>query len=425
MLPGKHTRMNFFFLLLYNILVRCYAAGIHVSALWNPKAKQWVLGRKYQFQQMESHLKLNETRVWFHCASAGEFEQGRPLIEAYRKQWPGHKIILTFFSPSGYELRKNYAGADQVYYLPLDTAAAADRFISIVKPVLAVFVKYEFWYHHLSELNKRRIPVILISAIFRKDQLFFKQIGKPWRTVLRKFDHLFLQDAASADLLHSIGLKNSTLAGDTRFDRVWQIAQQPENLVRINQFKGNHKLLVAGSTWPDDEVQLDRLIQAGITGWKWVIVPHEIHDQHIHHLKSKWMPYASLYSIATDTDLASKPIILVDQVGLLSSIYSYADIAYVGGGFGKGIHNVLEAAVYGIPLLFGPNYEKFHEAKELIALGAAKGIKDSRELITFFKKFSQDDPALADVNRNYVQRNTGATARILDYLVKINSENGA
>ena len=425
MLPGKHTKMNFFFLLLYNILVRCYGAAIQVSALWNPKAKQWVLGRKYQFQQMESHLKLNETRVWFHCASAGEFEQGRPLIEAYRKQWPRHKIILTFFSPSGYELRKNYAGADYIYYLPLDTASAAARFISMLKPILAVFVKYEFWYHHLSELNKRQIPVILISAIFRKDQLFFKQIGKPWRTVLRKFDHLFLQDAASANLLHSIGLQNSTLAGDTRFDRVWQIAQQPENLERINQFKGNHKLLVAGSTWPADEILLGHLIQAGISGWKWVIVPHEIDAEHLHHLKSKWMPHASLYSTATDTELASKPIILVDQVGLLSSIYSYADIAYVGGGFGKGIHNVLEAAVYGIPLLFGPNYEKFNEAKELIALGATKAIHDSQELITFFKMFSQDDPALADVNRNYVQRNTGATARILDYLVKINSENGA
>lgn len=248
---------------------------------------------------MKQQFNENESYTWFHCASTGEFEQGRPLIEAYHKRWPDHKILLTFFSPSGFELRKNYAGADCVYYLPIDTASNASQFIGLIKPRLAIFVKYEFWYHFLKELQQQQIPALLISATFRKEQLFFKWYGSPWRNVLHRFQHLFLQDTGSLQLLHSIGVQHATVSGDTRFDRVWQIAQQPEALNIIEDFKGTGKLFVAGSTWPEDERLLSTQLQDRANSWKWVVVPHEISRHHLEELRNKFKEQSVFYSSAT------------------------------------------------------------------------------------------------------------------------------
>ncbi len=412
--------MNFFYLLLYNLGIRFYTAGISIASLWNNKAKQWTAGRKGIFDKMKQQLTGGESYTWFHCASTGEFEQGRPLIEAYRKRWPDHKLLLTFFSPSGFELRKNFAGADCVYYLPADTASHAAQFINLVKPRLAVFVKYEFWYHYLKELQQQQIPALLISATFRKEQLFFKWYGLPWRNVLHRFQNLFLQDAASLQLLQSIGVHHASVCGDTRFDRVWQIARLPKTGNIIEDFKGAEKLFVAGSTWPADEQLLFTLIHEKINTWKWVIVPHEISPQHLEVLTNKFAEQSVLYSSATKEELANKRILIVDAVGLLSSIYRYADLAYIGGGFGKGIHNVLEAAVYGIPVLFGPNYQKFHEAKDLLTLGAAASVNNSGALTESFLQFSRQPLSFASVNRDYVYRNKGATEKIMRYIEEIN-----
>ncbi|MEO6167969.1 MAG: glycosyltransferase N-terminal domain-containing protein [Chitinophagales bacterium] len=413
--------MNFFFTFLYNLGIQFYHLGIVTAALWNRKAQRWLQGRKNQFEKIEMLQHENEYRAWFHCASAGEFEQGRPLMEAYRKQWPQHKIILTFFSPSGFELRKNYAGADHVFYLPLDTAANARKFVSLIKPRLAVFVKYEFWYHHLQALKQQHIPAILVSGIFRKEQLFFKWIGKPWRNVLHFFKHLFLQDEASLQLLQSINIQHATVAGDTRFDRVWQIAQQPKNLPIIRSFKGTAKIFVAGSTWPEDEKLLMELIAFKTFPWKWIIVPHELEKQHLEDLKSKWKDDAVFYSMASIDDISGKRILIVDEMGLLSSIYSYADMAYVGGGFGKGIHNIPEAAVYGIPVLFGPLYQQFNEAHALLKSGVVITVGNSKELITAFNHFAAQSSSFAMVNRNYIAAQKGATEKIIEYLQKISS----
>lgn len=407
--------MNFFFTFLYNLAIQFYYTGVVITALWNNKALVWLKGRKNQFHEIKKVLDENEYRAWFHCASVGEFEQGRPLMEAYRKQWPQHKIILTFFSPSGFELRKNYAGADHIFYLPLDTYANAQRFVSLVKPQLAVFVKYEFWYHHLQTLQRANIPCILISGIFRKDQLFFKWYGKPWRCVLHFFQHLFLQDETSLQLLQSIGIRQATVTGDTRFDRVWQIAQQPKTLPVLQSFKGTAKVFVAGSTWPEDEQLLAELILLKPSSWKWIIVPHELNKQHLEELKSKWNE-SVLYSTASAQEIQDKRILIVDEIGLLSSIYSYADMAYIGGGFGKGIHNLLEAAVYGIPVLFGPQYQQFNEAHALLKSGAAKTVRDSTELIQAFHHFAGQPLAVAMINRDYVNAEKGATAKIMKYL---------
>ncbi|MEP7129025.1 MAG: glycosyltransferase N-terminal domain-containing protein, partial [Chitinophagales bacterium] len=367
----------------------------------------------------------NEHRVWFHCASVGEFEQGRPLMEAYRKRWPKHKIVLTFFSPSGYELRKNYAGADYIFYLSLDTASNAKLFVSLVKPQLAVFVKYEFWYHHLKALQEQQIPALLISGVFRKRQLFFKWYGRPWRSVLHLFQHLFLQDDDSLQLLLSINIQNASVAGDTRFDRVWQIAQHPKDLPIIKSFRGRNKLFVAGSTWPEDEKLLLELIQLKTYPWKWILVPHELSEQHLATLSNKFKDEAIFYSSATKENIAGKRILIVDEMGLLSSIYSYSNMAYIGGGFGKGIHNILEAVVFGVPVLFGPKYQKFNEAIALQIFGGAQSVSDSKELIAAFQHFNEQSFSFKTVNRNFVAMQKGATEKIILHLEKINSGTAA
>jgi len=411
--------MNFLATFLYDLGLQFYSLCVTIASLWDQKAMQWKNGRKNLFRKIRLALNDNEERIWFHCASVGEFEQARPVMEAYRIHYPSHKIVLTFFSPSGYELRKNYAGADYIFYLPLDTASNANKLISLFQPLLAVFTKYEFWFHHLKELRKNDIPVILICGIFRKNQLFFKWYGKTWSTVLHFFSHILVQDQSSCQLLRTFGLKNVEIVGDTRFDRVWQIAQQKTDLPAIERFKEGDKLFVAGSTWKADE-RLIKILTNRFDQWKWVIVPHETDSTHLTELKGLF-PLAVFYSQLLTSKVGNFKILIVDEVGLLSSIYRYADMGYIGGGFGKGIHNVLEAAVYGIPIIFGPNHQKFIEAADLLKSRAAKSIKNAEELSTAFENFA---PGASGGERNkiYFEKNKGATEKIMNYIKSINSD---
>ncbi|MBC7893720.1 MAG: 3-deoxy-D-manno-octulosonic acid transferase, partial [Sphingobacteriaceae bacterium] len=366
--------------------------------------------------------------AWFHCASLGEFEQGRSVLEAFRREFPHYKILLTFFSPSGYEQRRNYAGADVVSYLPADTPANARRFVGLVKPSLVVWVKYEFWFHHLCELHERNVPVALISAIFRPDQLFFKYYGSFYRKILGFFDRLFVQNEESLRLLRSIGVSHATLGGDTRFDRVVEIAAAPTRFPLVERFKGNAQLLVVGSLWPDDWAVIRRWysqFRIHNSPFKILLAPHETIPAQI----DRWMAGAGVpalrYSQVTSPDGESEAvetaeILWVDTIGMLSSLYQYADYAFIGGAYGDGLHNVLEAAVYGVPLFFGDkHYQKFQEAHDLLALGAAFAVADADALASALSPLRADETErrrVAGLAVTYVRDHVGATERVLGWL---------
>ncbi|MDR0437935.1 MAG: 3-deoxy-D-manno-octulosonic acid transferase, partial [Bacteroidales bacterium] len=355
--------------------------------------------------------------IWFHAASLGEFEQGRPVIEQFRNQHPDWKILLTFFSPSGYEIRKNYAHADCIVYLPFDTPKNAKKFAKLVQPKIAIFIKYEFWYNYLNALKKQHVRTFFVSTIFRPSQYFFKWYGGWTRKQLRAAEHFFVQNQESENLLKSIGFTNVTISGDTRFDRVSEILQTKKSFPIIEAFKGNKKLLVVGSSWPADEKLICDAISK-FPNFKFLFVPHEIDEAHLQKLE-RLIPTPFLRYSAVEThgraslQINDVQVMIVDQIGYLSQLYQYADIAYIGGGFEKsGIHNILEAAVFGIPILFGPNYKKFQEAHDLIALGAAKSISTTDEFVveTHGRASLQELPTKA---ANYVNQKTGATSIIL------------
>lgn len=384
------------------------------------KTLRFFSGRMGQWKRLSAAFR-NEDRnnppLWVHCASLGEFEQGRPIMEAYRQKYPGKKILLTFFSPSGYEIRKNTPLADHVFYLPLDTPRNARKFLDLVRPVAAIFVKYEFWYFYLTALKKRNIPTYLVSARFRPDQPFFKKYGAPFRRMLRCFDHLFVQDGRSLDLLASLSKMPLpvTMTGDTRFDRVVSVAAS-DNTPELFKELVREPVLIAGSTWPRDEEILEHW--AGeFPEWQLVIAPHELHPSHlssIARLFAKWDPV--FFSAATKG--RQPKILVIDTIGILSSLYRYGTVCYIGGGFNpSGIHNTLEAAVYGKPLLFGPNYEKFGEACDLVSLGAAISFRDRKTCLEAIRPWIED-PSLREkagkAGRNYVLKNTGATRLILE-----------
>jgi len=416
-------------MLLYNIGIKLYSLFIRFAALFNNKAKLWVAGRKNPvFVRIESS-------VWFHFASLGEFEQGRPILEAMRNLHPEKKIVVTFFSPSGYEIRKNTPLADYVYYLPLDTARNARRFIDAINPEIVIFTKYEYWFHFFNEANKRNIPLYIVSGIFRPAQVFFKWYGGFNRRILSLVSHFFLQDEASAQLLKGIGITNTSVSGDTRFDRVWANAQNPKVLPLIEQFKNGHKLFIAGSTWPQDENILAKLVSQ-YPDWKFIFAPHEIPEEKVNNLidllpQGKAITFSQLRTEAeglksgdfinqslTSNNLQS---LVIDNIGMLSSLYAYADVAYIGGGFGVGIHNTLEAAAFGLPVIFGPNYQKFNEAKELIAIKAGFSISNETELKDIVNTLVNDE-AFYNITRkkvfNYVKENVGATDMIMKYIDK-------
>ena len=397
-----------------------YRAAIRIASLWNNKAKLWSNGRKNIFDRLGAELRDQDSKIiWFHCSSLGEFEQGRPVMENLKKQIPNSKFLLTFFSPSGYEIRKDYKGVDWVFYLPLDSKKNARTFFDIVKPVLAVFVKYDFWYYYLNECKKRKTPLLLVSGIFRKDQLFFKWYGNLHRSMLSCFTHFFVQDKESLHLLLSISIKNATVAGDTRFDRVTEIAENFTPIETIEKYCGSSTILVAGSSWPEDE-KLIKDATANFPNLKIIIAPHEIHREHIDQLKTIF-PNAMLYSQLQAH--SSQPItsshLIIDNIGMLSRLYHYATIAYVGGGFNKGIHNTLEPAVYGKPVLFGPNYKKFKEAIGLIETGGGACVNSNTELTSQLKKLLTNKDILESSSKNsfdFVKQNKGATQKILYYI---------
>lgn len=396
---------------LYNISMLIYGLLVRLASLFNAKAKLFIAGRKGIFKHISAKFNGNERPIWFHFASLGEFEQGRPVLENIKASKPNEKIIVTFFSPSGYEIRKNYALADGIFYLPLDTISNAQKFVNLVNPKMAIFTKYEFWPNYFRALANQNTPLYIISGIFRSNQIFFKGYGGFYRNVLKCVKHFFVQNEESASLLKSIGINTVDISGDTRFDRVYENAQTPKKLPLIEKFCGEAPVLIAGSTWPEDEKLLVDLV-AKNPDWKLVIAPHEIHEAHINAITDLF-PNGLRFSkvdVNANAEMNSQ-VLIIDNIGMLSSLYQYGKIAYIGGGFGVGIHNTLEAAAFGLPVIFGPNYHKFQEAKDLIEIGAAKSISNAEELVTAFEYYvAHESGTLA---KNYVANKKGATAMIM------------
>lgn len=403
--------------MLYSIAIAFYAVAIRVAALFNEKAKLFVAGRKNWEQNLKAKINPAAKHIWVHCASLGEFEQGRPVIEAVKEQFPEYKIVLTFFSPSGYEIRKNYALADVISYLPLDTKRNARTFISLVKPEKVFFVKYEYWNNYITELHKRKIPLYLVSAIFRKEQPFFSLTpwGKWYLRMLFKVEHLFVQTKVSGELLESVGIKNYIVSGDTRFDRVAAIAAGAKEIPPIKKFKGSALLVVAGSTWKPDEELLATFINQS-SGIKYIIAPHEVSAANVTRIKQSITKPVIEYSKVQESEIDNFDVIIIDSIGLLSSLYRYGNVAYIGGGFGVGIHNILEAATFGLPVIFGPNYKKFKEAVELIAEGGAFTINSQTSLNDSLHKLTGNETSrrkAVEISKDYVAKNVGSTGVII------------
>lgn len=397
-----------------------------MAPLFNAKAAKWVSGRKNIFQRLEQAIGPGKPVIWMHCSSLGEFEQGRPVLEKLRETRPGHRILLTFFSPSGYEVRKDYAGADWVFYLPMDGPRNAGRFLDIVQPELVIFVKYEFWYYYLKKIHYRKIPLLLISARFYEGAFFFRWYGAIGRKMLTRFNHIFLQNETSLSLLQQNGLDgNASVCGDTRFDRVIRIASEAKPVPWLENFAREGFIIVAGSTWPDDEQVLSNALKAGSgIPVKLVIAPHEIHEAHLQLIGSMF-PDSIRYSLVkADTDLRHVNVLIIDNFGMLSSIYRYGTITYLGGGYTRtGIHNVLEAAVYDKVVCFGPNHEGYSEAVGLVAAGGAHVLNDPEkkgmELAELIRTFHRDKARLQAESRaagGFVRSQQGATEKILHYI---------
>lgn len=392
--------------------------GIGLASWFNHKACLWADGRRDIFNRLSMAVSGSENIVWMHCASLGEFEQGRPLLEAIRREQPERKILLTFFSPSGYEVRKNYEGVDWVFYLPADTKANARQFVNIVRPEVAIFIKYEYWLNHLAQMERFGTKIYIVSAIFRPDDVFFRFYGGIFRKALGRFTKLFVQNQQSVDLLRSIGVDSVVAAGDTRFDRVAEIAAAQAKVDIAERFvKSADWVFVAGSTWPKDEEIVGELLRKW-SGVKFIIAPHQIDNPRIDAFMAQVGGGAVRYTECTDvTDLSQAQVLMVDTIGVLSKLYRYGNVAYIGGGFGVGIHNTLEAATFGLPIAFGPNYGKFKEAKDMVELGAARSVEDMAQLNEWFSQLYNDRVLYASVcktTQDYVKSNIGATKMIMN-----------
>ncbi len=411
-------------ILLYNLGIFFYHLAIGIASLWNPKAAFWIKGRRNVFERMTAAVNAGSGKlIWMHCASLGEFEQGRPLLEAIKSTYPEYRILLTFFSSSGYEIRKNYPGVDYIFYLPDDSAANAKKLIEISQPVLAIFVKYEFWHYYLNQLRKSYIPTLLLSATFRGNQTFFKPWGGFWKRILECFQVIFVQDINSEGLLNKLGFKGRIiLSGDTRFDRVLEIASGNAGLPLIEKFCEDKKVIVAGSTWLEDEEVMDHFAKSN-PEIKFVIAPHEIAESRLKEVEKLFVNTIRFSDWQKNPELPAENapnVLIIDNIGMLSKLYLYADITYIGGAFGgDGIHNVLEAVVYSKPVVFGPAYDHFHEAVELVDLGAAETVENALELENVFNSLLQNDQIRADKGRiagNYVREKAGATKIVMNYI---------
>ena len=409
--------------LLYKIGIFFYSLVIRLASPFNEKARLFVAGRKNWRETLQNQIENEAKYIWFHCASLGEFEQGRPVIEEVKKQFPEFKIVLTFFSPSGFEIRKNYNGADIVTYLPIDTKSNAHAFISIVQPEKVFFIKYEFWHFYIAELKKQDIPLYIISAIFRENQHFFKNTpwGKWFRKSLFQFEHFFVQNETSAQLLKTIGINNISVSGDTRFDRVAAIEKNTKEIPIVEKFKGNAQLIIAGSTWDPDEELIIEFINKN-KDLKFIIAPHEVSIVNINRIHKLLKRPAISFSNINNSNIDNFQVLIIDSIGLLSSIYKYGDVAYIGGGFGIGIHNILEAATFGMPIVFGPNYKKFKEAVELYSIGGAFSITNFHELEHTFYHLISNKKVLnksSNISKAYVEKNVGSTKVIIKKVFNI------
>ena len=404
---------------LYNLGILAYYLLVRIVSIRNEKARKWLEGRKDIFKRLRETITPGERILWFHASSLGEFEQGRPVIESIRKLKPDYKILLTFFSPSGYELRKDYKYADYIFYLPLDTKKNATRFIEIVRPEKVFFIKYEFWYNFLTQLKEEGIPTYIFSALFRPSQIFFKPWGKWYLKAITTYEHIFVQNQESFDILHKFGFINVSVSGDTRLDRVGEIADAAPRLDKLEIFCGGQKAIIAGSTWKEDEDLFIPYLNKCPSGQKFVIAPHEVNPQTLERVCSAIeKPYA-LYSTATPEELANAEVLIVDGYGYLVSVYRYGMLAYVGGGFTSGIHSTLEPAAFGLPVIFGPDYQKFQEAHDMLSLGAATCINNYEELEMQIDSYRSNPGKLlsdAAIARGYVNKNRGASKEIVKYL---------
>jgi len=403
---------------IYNLFIQTYGLLISLASLFDMKAKKWVDGRKTVFDEIEGAISPEDKIIWMHTASLGEFEQGRPVLEALRKKYPDHKIVLTFFSPSGYEIRKDYDQVDYVFYLPLDTRTNAKRFVKAIHPELCIFVKYEFWFNYLNELNVHGCPIYFISTIFREDQYFFKWYGRWSCEQLKLISHFFVQNEASIDLLNSIGIYNICLSGDTRFDRVYDLAQQCQSFPLVETFKGENQLFIAGSTWSPDEDLLLPLIENN-PAVKFIIAPHETKTERLRQIMKKLGSKALLFSEAKEENTKDVQVLVIDSVGILAHLYQYADICYIGGGFGVAIHNIQEPVTFGKPVMFGPKFEKFKEARDLLKRGGVFTIKNATELNEITKVLLSDKKILkaaSDKCIAYVDEMRGATDSIMRFI---------
>ena len=405
-------------LYLYTLGMHLYALSVEIASFFNKKARMTRIGQWFTNGILRKKIDKDAKYIWFHAASLGEFEQGRPTIELLRKRYPQYKILLTFFSPSGYEVRKNYDGADVICYLPFDTPFKVRKFLNLANPQIAVFIKYEFWLNYLIELKKRGIKTYLISAIFRPNQLFFKWYGKWYRKALFCYEYLFVQDEDSKKLLAEYGINNVEVCGDTRFDRVLEIQQNARLLPEVEMFARDEKLiLIAGSSWPEDENIIIPYFNSH-PEIKLIIAPHEIHREHLLYIQSLLNRPSIRLSEVNNYSLQTFDCLIIDSFGMLSSIYRYSHVAYVGGGFGKGVHNTLEAAVYGIPVVFGPRYHKFKEAKNLIASGGGFSIDNEASFIDCIDNFITNREfrlKSGQIAGDFVHNNAGATERILSF----------
>lgn len=406
--------------IIYNIGIGLYYLVALIISPWNNKASLWIGGRNAWKRRLEGKFDKNDRVVWVHCASLGEFEQGRPVIEALREECPDRKILLTFFSPSGYEKRKNYSLADHVMYLPLDTARNASRFANMLPLEMVLFIKYEFWFHFLSRMKKNNIPVYLASGIFRPDQAFFKWYGKWYRRILDNFAHIFVQEEKSAFILKQYGISNVSIAGDTRFDRVAQLARTEYANPALKAFSASSKVLIAGSTWEPDEQILEKVYKDLGDELKLIIAPHELSESHLEKLKKRF-PGSVLFTELESALTPETRVVIVDTIGHLSHLYRFGTLAYIGGGFGKGIHNILEAATYGLPVLFGPNFNKFSEALELLERKGAFVVHSSEDALSTVHQQLNNPNLLktaSEIASNYVYSRLGASSKIVNKLCK-------
>lgn len=406
---------------IYNLIVILASQLLKIITLFSPKMKLFVEGRKAVFQTLENKIQATDRTIWFHAASLGEYEQGLPVIEAIKQQYPNHKIVVTFFSPSGYEVRKNNNLADVTVYLPLDTISNAKQFLRVVHPEMAFFIKYEYWPNYLNELKKKQIKTYLISGILRENQAFFKWYGGFYRNALKTFDYFFVQNESSKTLLQSIGFNNVKVSGDTRFDRVVSILERDNSLDFIAQFKADKTTIVIGSSWPKDEELLIDYINNSTENVKFIIAPHNIKLEQIQELKKAITKKTILFSEKDTVDVSNYSVFVIDTIGILTKIYSYADIAYVGGGFGNpGVHNILEPATFGVPVVIGPNYAHFAEAKALVNMEGCISIQNQIQLNEAFDLLLHNEDERLEkghICSTFVQMNKGATKTIMNHIL--------